>query len=126
MTLTAREQLLLRQIARDLARDDPRLARLLSTPHHTRRAHRRRRRVTVLTLALALLAALVLGLDLAVTAPNEKPATTTEHRTGTGTHGISIPCHGGVTVPGVTVPGLPVSCLRSTLFSADGSLMTWA
>jgi ferric-dicitrate binding protein FerR (iron transport regulator) len=62
VTLTEYERQALRRIARDLARDDPRLARLLTRPRHTRR----RRRRTALALTLAMLA--VLALSIALTA----------------------------------------------------------
>lgn len=63
MPLTEHERQALQRIARDLSHDDPRLARLLSRPRHTRRA-RRRRRVIVLALTLATLTILALSIAL--------------------------------------------------------------
>jgi hypothetical protein len=55
--LTEHERRVLQQIAHDLARDDPRLARSLSRPRDTRRA-RARRRFAILALAVAVVCAL--------------------------------------------------------------------
>jgi hypothetical protein len=60
--LTEHERQVLQQIAHDLARDDPRLARLLSRPCPTRRARARRRRLAVLAVAVAMLGALAVSL----------------------------------------------------------------
>jgi ferric-dicitrate binding protein FerR (iron transport regulator) len=54
VTLTEHKRHALQRIARELARDDPRLARLLTKPTRLTRRARRRRRLTALALALAL------------------------------------------------------------------------
>lgn len=66
--LTTHERDKLRQISRQLTRDDPRLARMLTAPN-ARRTHlrrRRRRRLAALTLALTLCAVLATALALAI------------------------------------------------------------
>ena len=64
MTLTEHERQALQRIARDLARDDPRLARLLTRQRRPTRRARRRRRLTALALTLAMLTVLALSIVL--------------------------------------------------------------
>lgn len=65
MTLTEHERRALQRIARDLARHDPHLARLLTRPRRRTRRARRRRRLTAAALTLAMLGILALTLALA-------------------------------------------------------------